>query len=39
ENETIVVAAHKTIPLDEVVKVMNIGKELEAQVILATEPK
>lgn len=39
EDETIVVAAHKTIPLDEVVKVMNIGKELDAQVILATEPE
>lgn len=39
EGETIVVAAHKTIPLEEVVKVMNIGKSLEAKVILATEPE
>ena len=39
EGETIVVAAEKSIPLEEVVKVMNIGRKLNAKVILATEPE
>jgi len=39
EGKTIVLAAHKTVALDNVVKVMNIGKALDAKVILATEPE
>lgn len=39
DGETIVVAADKSIRLDDLVKVMNIGKKLNAKVILATEPE
>ncbi len=39
EGTTVVLASDKTVPLEEVVKVMNIGKELDAKVILATEPE
>lgn len=39
DGNTVVLASHKTVPLEEVVKVMNIGKELDAKVILATEPE
>jgi Biopolymer transport protein len=39
EGSTVVLASDKTVPLEEVVKVMNIGKELDAKVILATEPE
>lgn len=39
EGETIVLAAHKAVSLEEVVKVMNIGNKLDAKVILATEPE
>jgi biopolymer transport protein ExbD len=39
EGNTVVLASDKTVPLEEVVKVMNIGKELDAKVILATEPE
>ncbi len=39
EGETIVLAAHKAVSLEEVVKVMNIGNNLDAKVILATEPE
>lgn len=39
DGNTVVLASDKTVPLEEVVKVMNIGKELDARVILATEPE
>lgn len=39
EGETIVVAADKSVTLEKLVKVMNIGKKLETKVILATEPE
>lgn len=39
EGETIVVAADKSVTLEELVKVMNIGKDFKAKVILATEPE
>lgn len=39
DGNTVVLASHKTVPIEEVVKVMNIGKELDAKVILATEPE
>ncbi len=39
EGETIVLAADKNVSLEEIVKVMNIGKKLDAKVILATEPE
>lgn len=39
KGNTVVLAADKTVPLENVVKVMNIGNELKARVILATEPE
>jgi biopolymer transport protein ExbD len=39
KGKTVVLAADKTVPLENVVKVMNIGNELKARVILATEPE
>ena len=39
KGETIVLAADKTIPVEEVVRVYNIGKKIDAKVILATEPE
>ena len=39
ESKTIVVAADKNVTLEELVKVMNIGKKLNAKVVLATEPE
>ena len=37
EGETIVLAADKSVPVEEVVKVITIGKELNSKVILATD--
>jgi biopolymer transport protein ExbD len=39
KGETVVLAADKTVPVSEIVKVLNIGNEIEARVILATEPE
>lgn len=40
ENEpTIVLNVEKSVPIDHVVKVMNIGNDLNLKMILATSPK
>lgn len=37
-NETVILNADKTIPLDYVVKVMAIIKDMNAKMVLATDP-
>lgn len=39
KGKTVVLATDKTVPVNEIVKVMNIGNEIDARVILATEPE
>jgi biopolymer transport protein ExbD len=39
KGKTVVLASDKTVPVNEIVKVMNIGNEIDARVILATEPE
>lgn len=39
EQPTIVLNAEKTVPIENVVQVMNIGYELKVNMILATQPK
>lgn len=39
KGKTVVLAADKTVPVNEIVKILNIGNEIEARVILATEPE
>lgn len=39
EEPTIVLNVEKTVPIDNVVQVMNIGNELKVKMILATSPK
>jgi biopolymer transport protein ExbD len=39
EDPTIVLNVEKTVPIDNVVKIMNIGNELKVKMILATSPK
>lgn len=39
EQPAIVVNADKSVPINHVVKVMMIGKKMEAKVVLATEPE
>ncbi len=39
EEPTIVLNVEKTVPIDNVVKIMNIGNELKVKMILATSPK
>jgi len=38
EDATIVLNADKTVPVDNIVKVMNICNQLDLKMILATEP-
>jgi biopolymer transport protein ExbD len=37
-DPSIVINADKTVPIEEVVRVMNIAKELKVKVVLATKP-
>lgn len=39
EDPTIVLNVEKSVPIDNVVQVMNIGNELKVKMILATSPK
>lgn len=39
DDPTIVLNAEKSVPIDAVVQVMNIGNELRLKMILATSPK
>jgi biopolymer transport protein ExbD len=39
EDPTIVLNAEKSVPIDAVVQVMNIGNDLKLKMILATSPK
>jgi biopolymer transport protein ExbD len=39
QDPTIVLNVEKTVPIDNVVQVMNIGNELKVKMILATSPK
>jgi len=38
-DPTVVVNADKSVPIDHVVQVMNVGNELNVKMILATTPK
>ncbi|MEZ4888387.1 MAG: biopolymer transporter ExbD [Chitinophagales bacterium] len=39
KNTTVVLNAEKTVPIDEVVQVMNIANEMNVRMLLATSPK
>jgi len=39
EEPTIVIQAEKSVPVEEVVKIMALGKKLNAKVLLATAPE
>jgi biopolymer transport protein ExbD len=39
EDPTVVLNAEKSVPIEAVVQVMNIGNELKLKMILATNPK
>ena len=39
EQPTVVLNAEKSVPIENVVEVMNIGYELKVSMILATQPK
>jgi biopolymer transport protein ExbD len=39
EQPTVVLRVDKNVPVDDLVKVMSIGNELEVRMILATKPK
>ncbi len=38
KNTTVVLNAEKTVPIDEVVQVMNIANEMNVRMLLATNP-
>jgi len=39
KNTTVVLNAEKTVPIDEVVQIMNIANEMNVRMLLATNPK